>query len=76
MTYAAVLQHSPVGQRTLRKRFGGRELSWILADAAARVVAEHWEDADRPIAPGSLPKPLPALVKEAFICTPAEEEAT
>jgi cell division protein FtsI/penicillin-binding protein 2 len=46
---------------SLEERFGGEDLSWIVLDAQGSLVAERWEDAERPIAPGSLLKPFVAL---------------
>ncbi len=46
---------------SLEQRFGGGGISWILMDASGQVVGEHWDDVERPVAPGSLMKPFVAL---------------
>lgn len=46
---------------SLDRQFGGQPISWILLDRSGQVVVQHWNDAERPIAPGSLLKPLLAL---------------
>ena len=42
----------------LERQFGCADLSWLLVDRSARVLAQKWPDAGKPIAPGSLLKPF------------------
>jgi hypothetical protein len=52
---------SQTASATLDRQFGDGPLSWLLLDGSGRLLAQHWKDAQRPIAPGSLLKPFVAL---------------
>jgi hypothetical protein len=55
---------------TLEQHFGDGNLSWFLLGRSGRVLAQHWADAEHPIAPGSLVKPFVALAygeQHAFV---------
>ena len=45
----------------LERGFGGGNLSWVLLDGQGQVAAEHWDEAEKAVPPGSLVKPFTAL---------------
>jgi len=45
----------------LERGFGGRNLSWVLLDGQGHLAAEHWDEAERAVPPGSMVKPFTAL---------------
>ena len=52
---------SQAASAALNHRFSGRDLSWVLLDRTGRILAFNWDDANAPIAPGSLLKPFIAV---------------
>lgn len=45
----------------LARSFSSKDISYLLMDADGNVLAERWEDPDKPVAPGSLVKPFLAV---------------
>ena len=46
---------------SLARNYEGGEVSWLLVNSSGSVISQHWEEAHKPVAIGSLAKPFLAL---------------
>lgn len=57
--------HQQAAAEVLLRQFESLDISYILLDESGRVLAQRWENADRPIPIGSLIKPFLAVAYSA-----------
>ena len=53
--------YSQTASAILERQFNRSDLSWVLLDSSGRILAQHWDAPETPVAPGSLVKPFLAL---------------